>query len=84
MRSWFRTFRIDRGEITGIRSTAYSGFANLFSDSRIVSMVSVEVANRALPVELRFLADVPSRVRERAPNGCAGRWRAGTRADPAG
>ncbi|MCC2335771.1 hypothetical protein [Cellulomonas wangsupingiae] len=66
VRSWLRTSGIDREKILDVRVVAYSGFANRFSDSRFVSMVSLEVVGRRLPVELRFTADTPSRVRERA------------------
>ena len=66
VRSWLRTRRIERPAVAAVRPVAYSGFANRFSASRLLSMVAVEVVGRTLPIDLRFSADTPGRVRRRA------------------
>lgn len=66
VRSWLRTYRVRRDAVTDVRTLGYSGFANRFSSSRLLSVVALDVAGRTLPHELRFSADTPQRARERA------------------
>ncbi|QCB94028.1 hypothetical protein [Cellulomonas shaoxiangyii] len=66
VRSWLRTYRAPRRVISDARPISYSGFATRFSDSRLVSMVALDVVGRAVPYELRFSADTPRRVRASA------------------
>lgn len=66
VRSWLRTYHVPRTAITDVRTVGYSGFANRFSESRVVSMVALEVAGRSVPHELRFSADTPARARSSA------------------
>jgi hypothetical protein len=63
--SWLVTPRVPCDEVTAVRVVGYSGFGNMFSDSRMLSMLVVE-RRSGRPVVLRGTFSRPSTAKRAA------------------